>query len=104
MLTKLYGSAVFGISAVTITIEVHIALGIGYHLVGMPDNAFIERHYRIAAALLNNGYRIPGKKITINMAPAALTQEGAAYDLTQAIGILMGSPQLKGLDLKDYLI
>ena len=76
MLTKLYGSAVFGISAVTITIEVHIALGIGYHLVGMPDNAVKESHYRIAAALLNNGYRIPGKKITINMAPAALKKEG----------------------------
>ena len=45
MLTKLYGSAVFGISAVTITIEVHIALGIGYHLVGMPDNAVKESHY-----------------------------------------------------------
>lgn len=104
MLTKLYGSAVFGISAVTITIEVHIALGIGYHLVGMPDNAVKESHYRIAAALLNNGYRIPGKKITINMAPAALKKEGAAYDLTLALGILLASSQLKGVELKDYLI
>ena len=104
MLTKLYGSAVFGISAVTITIEVHIALGIGYHLVGMPDNAVKESHYRIAAALLNNGYRIPGKKITINMAPAALKKEGAAYDLTLAFGILLASSQLKGVYSKDYLI
>ena len=104
MLTKLYGSAVFGISAVTITIEVHIALGIGYHLVGMPDNAVKESHYRIAAALLNNGYRIPGKKITINMAPAALKKEGAAYDLTLAFGILLAYSQLKGVDSKDYLI
>ena len=104
MLTKLYGSAVFGISAVTITSEVNIALGIGYHLVGMPDNAVKESHYRIAAALLNNGYRIPGKKITINMAPAALKKEGAAYDLTLAFGILLASSQLKGVDSKDYLI
>lgn len=104
MLTKLYGSAVFGISAVTITIEVHIALGIGYHLVGMPDNAVKESHYRIAAALLNNGYRIPGKKITINMAPAALKKEGAAYDITLALGILLASSQLEGVELKDYLI
>jgi len=104
MLTKLYGSAVFGISAVTITIEVHIALGIGYHLVGMPDNAVKESHYRITAALLNNGYRIPGKKITINMAPATLKKEGAAYDLTLAFGILLASSQLKGVDSKDYLI
>ena len=104
MLTKLYRSAVFGVSAVTITIEVHIALGIGYHLVGMPDNAVKESHYRIAAALLNNGYRIPGKKITINMAPAALKKEGAAYDLILAFGILLASSQLKGVDSKDYLI
>ncbi|MDC1235478.1 YifB family Mg chelatase-like AAA ATPase, partial [Flavobacteriaceae bacterium] len=104
MLTKLYGSAVFGISAVTITIEVHIAFGIGYHLVGMPDNAVKESYYRIAAALLNNGYRMPGKKITTNMAPAALKKEGAAYDLTLAFGILLASSQLKGVDSKDYLI
>lgn len=104
MLEKLYGSAVFGISAVTITIEVHIAIGIGYHLVGMPDNAVRESHYRIAAALLNNGYRIPGKKITINMAPAALKKEGAAYDLTLAFGILLASSQLKVKGFGEYLI
>jgi magnesium chelatase family protein len=63
-----------------------------------------ESHYRIAAALLNNGYRIPGKKITINMAPAALKKEGAAYDLTLALGILLASSQLEGVELKDYLI
>ena len=68
MLVKIYGSAVFGINATTITIEVNIDKGIGYHLVGLPDNAIKESSYRIAAALANTGYSLPGKKITINMA------------------------------------
>ena len=72
MLTKVYGSAVFGVEATTITAEVNVALGIGYHLVGLPDNAIKESNFRIAAALLNNGYKIPGKKITLNLAPADL--------------------------------
>jgi len=78
MLTATYGSAVFGISAHTITIEVNIAKGIGYHLVGLPDNAVKESNYRIAAALANIGFKLPGKKITINLAPADLRKEGSA--------------------------
>ena len=88
MLIKVFGSAVFGVEATTITVEVNIDKGIGYHLVGLPDNAIKESNYRIAAALQNNGYKIPGKKITINMAPADLRKEGSAYDLTLALGIL----------------
>ena len=95
MLTKVFGSAVFGVEAITITVEVNVDTGIGYHLVGLPDNAIKESNYRIAAALLNNGYKIPGKKITINMAPADLRKEGAAYDLALAIGILVASGQLQ---------
>ena len=67
MLTKVYCSAVFGVEATTIVVEVNIDKGIGYHLVGLPDNAIKESNYRIAAALQNNGYKIPGKKITINI-------------------------------------
>ncbi|MDG1872044.1 MAG: magnesium chelatase domain-containing protein, partial [Flavobacterium sp.] len=76
MLVKTFGSAVFGVEATTITVEVNIDNGIGYHLVGLPDNAIKESSYRIAAALKNNGYKLPGKKITINMAPADLRKEG----------------------------
>ncbi|MCW1953898.1 MAG: YifB family Mg chelatase-like AAA ATPase [Flavobacteriia bacterium] len=104
MLAKVYGSAVFGVLAETITVEVHVAIGIGYHLVGLPDNAVKESHYRIAAALLNNGYKIPGKKITINMAPAALKKEGAAYDLTLALGILVASEQLTAPGIGHYIM
>ncbi|MGB1308988.1 MAG: YifB family Mg chelatase-like AAA ATPase [Oceanihabitans sp.] len=105
MLNKVYASAVFGVEASTITVEVNVDKGIGYHLVGLPDNAIKESNYRIAAALQNNGYKIPGKKITINMAPADLRKEGSAYDLTLAIGILAASSQIKTLkNLDDYLI
>ena len=61
MLTKVYGSAVFGVDATTITVEVNVDKGIGYHLVGLPDNAIRESNFRIAAALQNNGFKIPGK-------------------------------------------
>jgi magnesium chelatase family protein len=104
MLTKVYGSAIFGVEATTITVEVNIDRGIGYHLVGLPDNAIKESNYRIAAALQNNGYKIPGKKITINMAPADLRKEGSAYDLTLALGILTASKQIQSPELEKYLI
>jgi magnesium chelatase family protein len=104
MLTKVFGSAVFGIEATTITVEVNIDQGIGYHLVGLPDNAVRESSYRISAALNNIGYKLPGKKITINMAPADLRKEGSAYDLTLATGILAASNQIKVELIKDYII
>ncbi|SDE63603.1 magnesium chelatase family protein [Pricia antarctica] len=104
MLTKVYGSAVFGIEATTVTVEVNVDTGVGYHLVGLPDNAIKESNYRIAAALLNNGYRIPGKKITLNLAPADLRKEGSAYDLTLALGILTASGQIKSANLEKYII
>lgn len=104
MLVKVFGSAVFGVEATTITIEVNIDKGIGYHLVGLPDNAIKESSYRIAAALQNNGYRLPGKKIVINMAPADLRKEGSAYDLPIAIGILAASGQINPDKVDRYLI
>jgi len=104
MLVKTYGSAVSGIHATTITIEVDVAQGIKFFLVGLPDNAVKESEQRIRAALKNNGYRIPGKKITINMAPADIRKEGSAYDLPLAIGILAASQQIKSEKVSDYLI
>ena len=104
MLVKVYGSAVFGIEATTITVEVNIDKGIGYHLVGLPDNAIRESSYRISAALNNNKYKLPGKKIIINMAPADIRKEGAAYDLTLAIGILAASNQIKSPNINQYVI
>lgn len=78
--------------------------GIGYHLVGLPDSAIKESSFRIAAALKNNGLSLPGKKITINMAPADLRKEGSAYDLPLAMGILIGSDQIKAPEIEEYII
>ncbi|MEM9866385.1 MAG: YifB family Mg chelatase-like AAA ATPase [Bacteroidota bacterium] len=104
MLIKVFGSAVFGIEATTVTVEVNVDQGIGYHLVGLPDNAIKESQYRIAAAPNNIGYKIPGKKITINMAPADLRKEGSAYDLTLSIGILAASGQIKSDSCENFVI
>lgn len=104
MLKKIYGSAIFGVSAQTITVEVNIDQGVGYHLVGLPDSAIKESNFRIQAALKNIGYKIPGKKITINMAPADLQKEGSAYDLTIAIGILSASEQIDNDEIENYII
>ncbi|MCZ6595704.1 MAG: YifB family Mg chelatase-like AAA ATPase [Bacteroidetes bacterium] len=105
MLTKVFGSAVFGVEATTITVEVNTDIGVGYHLVGLPDNAIRESNYRIAAALQNNGYRIPGKKLILNMSPADMRKEGSAYDLTLAMGILISTGQIvENNALDDYVI
>ena len=82
MLTQIFASAVFGIDAVPITIEVHIDAGIGYHLVGLPDNAVKESNYRIAAALTNTNYKLPGKSESRSISRLASTSHGK----TQAIG------------------
>lgn len=104
MLTKIYGSTIHGVSAITITIEVNVDQGVGYHLVGLPDNAIKESSYRISAALKNIGYKLPGKKITINMAPADLRKEGSAYDLSIAIGILAASGMINSENVSRYII
>lgn len=104
MLTKVYGSAIFGVNAKTITIEVNAVRGAGYHLVGLPDNAIKESNFRIGTALSNAGFRVPGNKITINMAPADMHKEGSAYDLTIAMGILAATGQIKSDGISDYLI
>ena len=104
MLIKVFGSAVFGVEATTITVEVNVDKGIGYHLVGLPDKAIQESSYRIAAALKNVGYKLPGKKITLNIAPADMRKEGSAYDLTLALGILIASSQIKAEQIAKYII
>jgi magnesium chelatase family protein len=104
MLVKTFGSAVFGINATTITVEVNISIGATFHLVGLPDNAVKESQQRINAALKNNKLDFPGKKFVINMAPADIRKEGSAYDLTLAIGILAASGQIISEELEKYII
>ena len=104
MLVKTFGSAVYGIKATTITIEVNATQGINFFLVGLPDNAVKESQQRIESALQTYGYRMPGKKVVINMAPADIRKEGSAYDLPLAIGILAASEQIKSVELERCII
>ncbi len=104
MLVKTYGSALFGIEAIPITIEVNIDKGIQFFLVGLPDSAVKESQQRIEAALSNVGYKYPKQKIVINMAPADIRKEGSAYDLPIAIGILAASGQVEHSRLDEFII
>ena len=104
MLVKTYGSAVFGVSATTITIEVNLNSGINFILVGLPDNAVKESQKRIVAAVKNCGYNYPKMELTVNMAPADIRKEGSAYDLTIALGILAASNQVEQANLEKYII
>jgi magnesium chelatase family protein len=104
MLVKTFGSAVYGISATTITIEVNVTAGSKFFLVGLPDNAVKESEQRIESAVKQIGYKKPGKRIVINMAPADIRKEGSAYDLPLAIGILAASEQIQSSKLEDYII
>ena len=104
MLVKTFGSAVYGINATTITIEVNVTQGVKFFLVGLPDNAVKESQQRIESALKTNDYKMPGRKIIINMAPADIKKEGASYDLPLAIGILAASEQINHDKLEDFVI
>lgn len=104
MLVKTFGSAVYGVDAIQITVEVNVDKGLNFHLVGLPDSAVKESQQRITAALKNIEYKMPGKTITINMAPADIKKEGSAYDLTIAIGILAASGQMESNSVSDYVI
>ncbi len=104
MVVKVFGSAKSGIEATLVTIEGNVDKGINFLLVGLPDSAVKESQQRISSALNVYGYKIPGKKIVINMAPADLRKEGSAYDLPLAIGILASSEQISSNIVGDYVI
>lgn len=104
MLVKTFGSAVQGIKATTITIEVSVSQGINFFLVGLPDSAVRESQQRIATALHSIREKMPKKRVVINMAPADIRKEGAAYDLPLAVGILAASEKLKANELDEFMI
>ena len=104
MLVKTFGSAVYGVDAVTITVEINICQGQHYFMVGLPDNAVKESWSRVESALRFNKYHMPRIRIIINLSPADIRKEGSAYDLPIAIGILAASEQLKTDNLSKYII
>ncbi|MBQ4279013.1 MAG: YifB family Mg chelatase-like AAA ATPase [Rikenellaceae bacterium] len=104
MFVRSFGSAINGISAVTVAVEVNISAGIGMFLVGLPDNAVRESQERIRAAFGNSGFHMTGKKVVVNLSPADIRKEGAAYDLPIAAGILAASGQVAADWFDKYLM
>jgi magnesium chelatase family protein len=106
MLVKTFGSAVYGVEAIAITIEVNIGGGdLKYFIVGLPDNAVKESLQRIEAAIKTNKFEMPRTKLVVNMAPADITKRGSSFDLPIAIGVLGASDQLEQPErLKDYIM
>ena len=104
MLVKTYGSAVHGIKATTITIEVSVSQGINFFLVGLPDNAVRESQQRIVTAFESIRQKMPKKRVVINMAPADIRKEGAAYDLPLAVGIMAASEVIRPDELSEFVI
>jgi magnesium chelatase family protein len=104
MLVKTKGSALLGIDAVSITIEVNVSMGQGYCIVGLPDSSVKESLDRTESAIKANGFRMPRTKLVINLSPAELKKTGAAFDLPIAIGILAASEQISTLQWMDKYI
>lgn len=104
MLVKVFGAAMQGIDALPVTIEVNCSKGIRFLLVGLPDTAVKESHERIYSALSHNQYKFPRKQVIINMSPADIRKEGAAYDLPLAIGILAADEQIATDKLPEYML
>ena len=104
MLIKTFAAASVGIDAVIVTVEVHATPGYEFTMVGLPDTSVKESHERILSALQVSGLRMPNRQFTINMSPADLKKEGAAFDLTIAVGQLAATEQIKSAKLSQYLI
>lgn len=105
MLVKTYGSAVYGVDAITITIEVNVLAGRNYYLVGLPDSAVKESLQRIESAIKTNKLHMPRTKLVVNMAPANIRKSGSAFDLPIAIGVLAASEQIKQPEkLQEYML
>jgi magnesium chelatase family protein len=104
VLVKTFGSAVYGIEAITITIEVNILPGTKFFIVGLADTAIKESYFRIESALKSSNYKMPRQQVVVNMAPADIRKEGSSYDLTIATAILAASGQIEIEELDKYLI
>ncbi|MCR6639562.1 MAG: YifB family Mg chelatase-like AAA ATPase [Sporocytophaga sp.] len=104
MVAKTFGSAVYGVNAYTVTIEVNIGQGTKFFIVGLPDSAVKESEHRVESALKNLGYVMPRQKVVVNLAPADIKKEGSAYDLPIALGTLLASDQIIAEDFDQYVI
>jgi magnesium chelatase family protein len=104
MLAKCYGSAVYGVNAYTITIEVNVGQGTKFFMVGLPDSAVKESQQRVESAIKHLGYKMPRQRVIVNLAPADIRKEGSSYDLPIALGVLKADGQIKADNLEQYII
>jgi len=106
MLVKTYGSAVYGVEAISITVEVSVnSQGQNYYIVGLPDNAVKESLQRVESAIKSNKYFMPRTKLVVNLAPADIRKTGTAFDLPIAIGTLGATEQIENSEkLSEYVI
>lgn len=104
MLTKTFGAAVHGIDAILVTVEVTVGPGYDFCIVGLPDTAVKESGERIRSAIHQNGLEFPRRQTVVNMAPADIKKEGAAYDLPLAVGILAADEKISTERLDDYMM
>jgi magnesium chelatase family protein len=105
MLVKTYGSAVYGVEAITITLEVNVSNGAHFFMVGLPDNAIKESQQRMETAIKHNGFHMPRTRVVINLSPADIRKSGTAFDLPMAIGVLASSDQIVNIEaLGQYVI
>ncbi|HET9487070.1 MAG TPA: YifB family Mg chelatase-like AAA ATPase, partial [Chryseosolibacter sp.] len=104
MLAKTFGSAVHGVDARTIMVEVSVDQGLKFFMSGLPDNAIKESQHRVESAIKSCGFFMPRKKTVINLAPADIRKEGSAYDLPIALCVLKASGQIDAPELHEYVI
>jgi len=106
MLVKTFGSAVYGVEAISITVEVNwMATGKDYMIVGLPDNAVKESMQRVESTIKTNGFTMPRTRIVVNLAPADIKKSGTPFDLPIAIGVLAASEQIENREeLEHYVI
>jgi magnesium chelatase family protein len=105
MLAKVISGALIGIDAYPVEVEVDIAQGLPqFSTVGLPEGAVKESKDRVKSAIKNSGYDFPARRITINLAPADIRKEGAAFDLPIAIGLLCATGVVNADNLKNYIL
>jgi len=104
MVAKTFGSAVYGVDARTITVEVDVSQGQHFHLTGLPDSAIKESEHRVESALKSLGYFFPRNKVVVNLAPADIRKEGSAYDLPIALTVLKASGQISAPEIERMVI
>jgi magnesium chelatase family protein len=104
VVAKTFGSAVHGVDAKTITVEVNVTQGQHFYISGLPDTAVKESEHRVESAMKTLHFFMPRNKVVVNLAPADIRKEGSAYDLPIALSILQASEQMTAIDLEKYVI